>query len=104
LSTAICSEKVYTTVDIAAGLRCTRFIVIGWVNSPKYSRVLKPWKEGDKYYINTINLKRFFKAFPLAIEGMIPDMTWFVQVMTWGDDYGDRSKKKNKEKEKEKEV
>jgi hypothetical protein len=83
---ATSSGDLLSKADIESGLRCSNRVIAVWLKDKAYAAILKPQVMGNektfKYLIKRRNLRKLFIKYPALIDGMRPDMAWFIDLMT----------------------
>lgn len=80
------SGDLLTKKDIETGLRSGNRTVSRWLKDKTYAAILSPQIIGSdqscRYLIQRKNLRKLFVKYPGLIDGMNPDMAWFIDLLT----------------------
>lgn len=79
------SRSSLSIPEIAEGLRCSNRVIYRWLNTPEFSKVLKPVRSDvprSHQYIKVKNFKKFAAKYPGEIASCCPDILWLVSILT----------------------
>lgn len=87
ISIKLCSSTYFTISEICKGLNCGYMWFRTVINTPQYRKILKPKKRkglAGYIYFHRAHLREFFLTYPTKLDGLSPDMLWFLDIVTDG--------------------